>query len=123
MLGPGVLQVVAKQSYCTVLKAFWYAHFSILAEYFGAFDQLGGIAFLFSIVFEIFVILLCLRYLSCSECIDAVLFVLFGEHNVHGFLSVVHGFNSTLCRVVVTPALGKSHPVIRVICDWSIVQS
>ncbi len=109
MLGPGVLQVVMKPSYCALLKAFGYDQFAILAEYCGVFDQLVGITFLFSIVFEVFVILLCLGCLFDSEGIEGVLFGSIGKHKVHGFLDVGCGCFMLLCGVVFTPALSKSH--------------
>ncbi len=52
MLGSRVLQVVAKPSYHMVLEACWYDHFAVVTEYFGVFNQLGGVTFLFSISFE-----------------------------------------------------------------------
>ena len=88
MLGPGVLQVVVKQGQCALFQAFWYDHFAIFTEYIDVFNQLGGIAFLFSIVYEVFVLLFCLCYFSGCEQIDGILFISIVKHKVHGFLNV-----------------------------------
>ncbi len=67
MLCPRVLQVVVEPTYHMVLEAYWYDHFAIFTEYFGVFDQLGGVTFVFNINFEVFVLLFYLCYLLGSE--------------------------------------------------------
>ena len=74
---------MVEPSYNMVLEAYWYDHFAIFTEYFGVFDQLGGVTFLLIIGFEVFVLLFCLRYLSGSEEIDGVLLILINKHKVH----------------------------------------
>ena len=58
-----------------VLEAFWYNHFAIFTEYVDVFNQLGGVAFPFSLCYEVMVLLLCFSYLSGGERIDGVFFV------------------------------------------------
>ena len=83
-----MLQVVVKPSYRMVLEAYWYDHFVIITEYFGVFNQLGGVPFLFNIGFEVFVLLFYLSYLYGSKGMGGVFLVLIHKHKVHGFHDV-----------------------------------